>query len=101
MARTLVLSTLRSPDSAHGGAAPEMCDNDASACDVRCNLRKPLRHVFVRETVKPITSHPLAVELLGNCEVIRNGGVGAMEGSIKAGDLRQPREAFEDRANWR
>ena len=78
-----------------------MGDDDASTRDLRCDGSQPLGDIFVGQAVESVTPHPLGVEALRDSEMIGHGPAATMERGIETGDLRQFREARQNRADRR
>ena len=78
-----------------------MGDDHAAQCNLGRKLRQPARNIFIGKSMESVAAHSLAMEALGNGIMIRNRAVPAMKGGIETGDLRQLREALEQRADRR
>ena len=86
---------------AHRGAAAEMGDDDAAACDFWRDLAQSFGDIFVGEAVEAVAAHALVVERARQGVAVAMRGMPAMEGGIETGDLRQGRVDLHREADRR
>jgi len=80
--------TLSRNKRAHGSTAAEMGDEDASGGNLGGDFWKPVGDVFVRKAVEAITTHALAMEVLGNGEAVGNIRMSPVKSCVEACNLR-------------
>ena len=78
-----------------------MRDDHAFRSDLGSDVPQASGDIFIRQAVKAVAPHALAVEVFRNREMIGDRAVTAMECRIEARDLRQLREARPDAADRR
>ena len=76
-----------------------MCEDDPLVSKVRRELLEARRKELIREAMKSVAANALLGEAPRQGERLGESGLGAMEGSIEAGDLRDFRCGLKDRAD--
>src|SRR5882762_6905605 len=76
-----------------------MRDDHPPLCDFGGDLWQCFRDVFVGETVKSVTPHPLGVKLMRYCIVVSDGVMGAVKRGVETCHLRKGWKICQKRAD--
>ena len=91
--KPIVLSILFPETSAHMEAPLPRWATRTRPWQFGSDFWKPVGNVFVRKAVEAITTHALAMEVLGNGEAVGNIRMPPVKSCVEACDLRQFRDA--------
>ncbi|CFN72128.1 Uncharacterised protein [Bordetella pertussis] len=82
-------------------AVAQVGGHDLAAGDLGQRAPQALRDVLVRQAVETVAPHALLVQVLGQRVAVGQRRVGAVEGRVEAGHLRDVRPALADHADGR